>query len=264
MRAGLQLTRAEKKRAAKLILLCLCIIAGTVFLMNLEAPPGATHSEKHAPSYKPVIPVAPAPSAPGANPSESKPGNGVESPRAASPDHDSPAPTVPALPGTNTVGDADLAALSAKNLLIPVAGVAASQLRDTFYEGRSEGRQHQALDIMAPKDTPVLATADGKVARLFQSDKGGITLYELDSSGLYYYYYAHLSHYADGITEGKPLNRGDVIAYVGDTGNAGHGNYHLHFAISKPSAPGKWSGGEAIDPYPLLAGKQNSPAISGR
>jgi len=105
---------------------------------------------------------------------------------------------------------------------------------------------------MAAAGTPVLAAADGKVARLFQSQRGGITLYQADSSGLYFYYYAHLQRYADGISEGKDLKRGDVIAYVGDTGNAGAGNYHLHFAISKPLTPGKWSGGTPINPYPFL------------
>jgi murein DD-endopeptidase MepM/ murein hydrolase activator NlpD len=105
---------------------------------------------------------------------------------------------------------------------------------------------------MAPQGTPVLATTDGAVARLFESDKGGLTLYELDASGRYVYYYAHLMGYAEGIAEGKHLSRGEVIAYVGDTGNAGTGNYHLHFAISKLTSPRKWSGGDPINPYPLL------------
>jgi murein DD-endopeptidase MepM/ murein hydrolase activator NlpD len=158
-------------------------------------------------------------------------------------------------PGLGVVSEADLFALKTKNLMIPVAGVSASQLRDSFNDGRSEGRQHQALDIMAPQGTPVVAATDGTVAKLFQSDKGGITLYQSDPSGLYFYYYAHLMRYADGIAEGQHLKRGDVIGYVGDTGNAGAGNFHLHFAISKPATPGKWSGGEPINPYPLLTGK---------
>lgn len=153
------------------------------------------------------------------------------------------------------VNEADTAALKTKDLLIPVTGFNAGQLHDSFYDGRSEGRTHEALDIMAAGGTPVVAAADGTVVRLFHSDKGGITLYQLDSSGLYVYYYAHLQRYADGISEGKPIQRGEVIAYVGDTGNAGVGNYHLHFAISKPVAPGKWSGGMPINPYPILAGK---------
>ena len=157
--------------------------------------------------------------------------------------------------GLGAVGEADLVALKTKDLLIPVAGINASQLRDSFNDGRSEGRQHQALDIMAPQGAPVVAVTDGTITKLFQSEKGGITLYQSDPSGLYFYYYAHLMRYADGIAEGQRVKRGDVIGYVGDTGNAGAGNFHLHFAISKPVVPGKWSGGEPINPFPLLTGK---------
>jgi len=171
-----------------------------------------------------------------------------------------PLPVAPAPPadavkvpeGTTTVTDADLNYIAARNLLIPVSGVPASRLRDTFTQARSEGRQHDAIDIMAPEGTPVLATTDGLLLKLFQSDRGGVTLYELDPSGRYVYYYAHLMRYADGITEGKQLRRGDVIAYVGDTGNAGAGNFHLHFAISKLTSPRKWSSGDPINPYPFL------------
>ena len=151
-----------------------------------------------------------------------------------------------------SITDEDLGYLASRDLLIPLAGKAASDLHDNFDQGRSEGRQHNALDMMAPQGTPVLATADGTVRKLFTSDKGGITLYELDTSGRYVYYYAHLMGYADGIVEGKQMRRGDVIAYVGDTGNAGVGNYHLHFAISKVSSSRQWSGGDPINPYPLL------------
>ena len=156
---------------------------------------------------------------------------------------------------TTTVTDADLDYLSARDLLIPVANVTASQLRDTFSQARSEGRQHDAIDIMAPQGTPVLATSDGTVIKLFHSERGGVTLYELDPSGRYVYYYAHLMSYAEGVAEGSQLRRGDVIAYVGDTGNAGAGKHHLHFAISKLTSPHQWSGGDPINPYPLLVGK---------
>jgi murein DD-endopeptidase MepM/ murein hydrolase activator NlpD len=176
-------------------------------------------------------------------------------PRKVEPLIGAPSDTAPTREGTSPVTDADLNYIAARNLLIPVANVSASQLRDTFNQARSEGRQHDAIDIMAPQGTPVLAVTDGAVIRLFQSDRGGITLYELDPSGLYAYYYAHLMRYADGIVEGKPLRRGEVIAYVGDTGNAGAGNYHLHFAISKLTSPKKWSGGDPINPYPLLVRK---------
>ena len=157
-------------------------------------------------------------------------------------------PSVASASVTNT----DIDYLASRNLLIPLQGITASQLHDTFNESRSEGRQHNALDVKAPQGTAVLATTDGAVIKLFQSDKGGITLYQLDPSGRYVYYYAHLMRYEDGIAEGKQLRRGDVIAYVGDTGNAGTGNYHLHFAISKLTSTAKWSGGDPINPYPLL------------
>jgi murein DD-endopeptidase MepM/ murein hydrolase activator NlpD len=174
----------------------------------------------------------------------------VEPPPLAPPPNREPAPVRPI-----TVTDADLDYIVARNLLIPVAGVTAGQLHDTFNQARSEGRQHDAIDIVASQGTPVLATTDGLVIKLFLSDRGGLTLYELDPSGRYVYYYAHLMRYADSIAAGKPLRRGDVIAYVGDTGNASAGNYHLHFAISKIASPRQWSGGDAINPYPLLVHK---------
>ena len=264
------------------------MILSAVLLMNLESPSRAQKSINTAPVSEPPVSQSPVTETPAAGDAE-KPAAGNESsetavmspaepaaptppaitPEAAptvapAPAEPSPQPVAPTPPptaapppsGYGAVSEGDLISLKMKNLLIPVVGIGASQLRDCFNDGRSEGRQHQALDIMASQGTPVLAVADGAVAKLFQSEKGGITLYQLDSSGLYYYYYAHLLRYADGIAEGKQLKRGEVIGYVGDTGNAGPGNFHLHFAISKPSAPGKWSGGEPINPYPLLAGKQ--------
>src|SRR5258708_14480562 len=110
-----------------------------------------------------------------------------------------------------------------KKLLIPVAGVRADQLVDTFDAARSEGRVHDAIDIMAPKDTPVLAAADGKIIKLFQSMPGGITIYQLDPDNKTIYYYAHLDRYADDLAEGQTVRQGDTIAFGGDTGNAGRG-----------------------------------------
>lgn len=140
------------------------------------------------------------------------------------------------------------------SLLIPVAGVRPSELRDTFSEARSEGRTHDAIDIPAPRDTPVLAAADGRIIKLFQSKPGGTTIYQLDPDNKTVYYYAHLDRYADGLTEGHFAHRGEVIAYVGDTGNAGPGNYHLHFSISIVSDPKRYWEGTNINPYPLLRG----------
>jgi murein DD-endopeptidase MepM/ murein hydrolase activator NlpD len=140
------------------------------------------------------------------------------------------------------------------SLLIPVAGVRPEQLRDTFSEARSEGRTHDAIDIPAPQGTPVLAAADGRIIKLFQSVPGGTTIYQLDPDNRTIYYYAHLDRYADGLAEGHFARRGEVIAYVGDTGNAGAGNYHLHFSILIVSDPKRYWEGTNINPYPKLRG----------
>jgi murein DD-endopeptidase MepM/ murein hydrolase activator NlpD len=139
-------------------------------------------------------------------------------------------------------------------LQIPVAGVRPENLRDTFQDARSEGRAHDAIDIPAPRGTPVLAAADGRIVKLWQSVPGGTTIYQLDPDNKTIYYYAHLDRYADGLAEGQVVRRGQVIAYVGDTGNAGAGNYHLHFSISIVSDPKRYWDGTNINPYPLLRG----------
>jgi murein DD-endopeptidase MepM/ murein hydrolase activator NlpD len=142
---------------------------------------------------------------------------------------------------------------AADSLLIPVAGVSANQLTDTFNQTRDGTRPHEALDIMAARGTPVLAASDGKVAKLFTSAPGGLTIYEFDPSGTYAYYYAHLDRYASGLVEGRSLRRGDVIGYVGSTGNASEDAPHLHFAIFALGPDKHWWQGTPINPYPLLA-----------
>ena len=137
-------------------------------------------------------------------------------------------------------------------LIIPVAGVRADQLVDTFSAARGEGRVHDAIDIPAPHGTPVLAVANGKILKLFQSQPGGTTIYQLSSDEKFIYYYAHLDRYAEGLSEGQTVAQGETIAYVGDTGNAGAGNYHLHFSITMTSDPKRWWEGVNLNPYPLL------------
>lgn len=138
------------------------------------------------------------------------------------------------------------------NLIVPVAGVRPEQLLDTYSDARSEGRTHDAIDIMSPAETPVLAAADGKILKLFQTERGGTTIYQLSSDQELIFYYAHLSRYADGLAEGSLVKQGQVIAYVGDTGNAGAGNYHLHFSIAVVTDPNRYWEGTNINPYPLL------------
>lgn len=138
------------------------------------------------------------------------------------------------------------------NLIIPVAGVGPEKLRDTFTDARSEGRVHDAIDIMAPAGTPVLAASDGEIVRLFQSDRGGTTIYQLSADKKLVFYYAHLQRYTEGLAVGKFARQGEVIAYVGDTGNAGAGNYHLHFSIAVLTDPKRYWEGTNINPYSLL------------
>jgi murein DD-endopeptidase MepM/ murein hydrolase activator NlpD len=208
------------------------------FVMRREsAAPIAT-----APVAATPVVVAPAPM----QPSHGSPDSPARMPPAAATSAlaaaaATPSPTQPATPNA---------------LLIPVAGVRAAQLTDTFNDSRDGTRRHEALDIMAARGTPVLAASDGTVAKLFTSVPGGLTIYEFDPTSTYAYYYAHLDHYAPGLAEGKAIKRGDLIAYVGSTGNASADAPHLHFAIFVLGPEKQWWKGTAIDPYPLLAGAQ--------
>ncbi len=166
------------------------------------------------------------------------------------------APTDGASPPSQTASNPPPISNNSAQLIIPVAGVRPEQLQDTYTQSRSEGRVHNAIDIPAPRGTPVLAVAVGKIVKLFDSKPGGITIYQLAEDNRTIYYYAHLERYADGLTEGHVARRGETIAYVGDTGNAGAGNYHLHFSVSIVSDPKRWWSGENINPYPLLRGER--------
>jgi murein DD-endopeptidase MepM/ murein hydrolase activator NlpD len=142
-------------------------------------------------------------------------------------------------------------------LAVPVHGVRAEQLRDSYSESRSGGRVHRAIDIMAARGTPVLAAEDGSLLLLRNRGMGGISMYHLSTDGRRLLYYAHLDRFAPGVQEGAAVRRGQVIGYVGDTGNAGAGNFHLHFAVTHLPAAGRWGeneGGYDINPYPLLVG----------
>lgn len=140
-------------------------------------------------------------------------------------------------------------------LVIPVVGVRPNALSDTFSDARSGGRVHDAIDIMAARGTPVIAVADGKVVKLFNSKQGGLTLYQFDPSTTYAYYYAHLDSYASGIVEGRQVRRGELIGYVGSSGNASPDAPHLHFAIFVLGPEKNWWQGTAVNPYPLLRGQ---------
>ena len=144
-------------------------------------------------------------------------------------------------------------------LAVPVTGVTRSAIADSWEDPREGGvRQHHGTDIMAPGGTVVTAAAPGTIEKLFQSAAGGTTLYVRSPDRQWVYYYAHLSGYAPGIHEGQGVKTGDPLGYVGDTGDAGPGNYHLHFAVTRTQPQDRWWQGEDVNPYPLLAGTRAS------
>ena len=240
--------KSERWRTFIVLVIFLGACIATVWFVNrwrkvnrgvvtrIESPSPATSTTKITPQNSPsVFPEVPA---------------AIESPTASpsattspSPGESSPSPT----PQAGFVGTL--------HLVIPVAGVTKDQLIDTFTDARSEGRVHDAIDIPAPQGTPVLAVADGEIVKLFQSEKGGTTIYQLSSDGKLIFYYAHLQQYRDGLTEGQFVRQGEIVGFVGDSGNAGPGNYHLHFSIAIVSDPKRYWEGTNINPYPLLGGR---------
>ena len=182
------------------------------------------------PEPAPSVPTAPSPSSFAADPPS---------------EEASPLPQTPVL----TLDPSYAARL---NLVIPVKGVKRDQLQDTFKDARSEGRVHDAIDILAPAGAPVIAAAEGEIIKLWESDRGGTTIYQVSKDKKLIFYYAHLQRYAEGLTVGKTVWQGETIGYVGDTGNAGTGNYHLHFSIMLTNNPKRYWEGTNINPYPLL------------
>lgn len=184
---------------------------------------------------------------------------GVAAPRVAPPAPPAVSPAAPSsirpAPAPRPSSVPTPAPAPGSTLVIPVAGITAAQLLDTYTQSRGSGRLHDAIDIMAPAGTPVLAAVDGRIVKLFDSAAGGITLYQFDPAEQFVYYYAHLQGYAPGMAEGRVLRRGEVLGYVGSTGNANPEGPHLHFAIARLDADKRWHGGTPVNPYPLLAGR---------
>jgi murein DD-endopeptidase MepM/ murein hydrolase activator NlpD len=156
-----------------------------------------------------------------------------------------PEPVIGPLPSSPTE-------LKERELVIPVEGVQADQLSRQFLDKRGGSRAHEAIDILAPRHTPVKAVEDGTIARLFYSKAGGITVYQFDPSSNFCYYYAHLERYADGLREGDRVRKGQLIGYVGTSGNAPRNTPHLHFAIFRLTEAKRWWEGTPIDPYDVL------------
>jgi peptidoglycan LD-endopeptidase LytH len=172
---------------------------------------------------------------------------------------DTPARIVPApatsqrasTPPATVLVDADVVELRRRRLPIPVQGIPASSLVSTFHQTRGGNREHEALDILAPRGTPAVAVEESRVEKLFTSNRGGLTVYLFDMSGTYCYYYAHLDRYADDLKEGDVVPRGHIVGYVGTTGNAPPETPHLHFAVFKLGPEKRWWEGTPIDPYAI-------------
>ncbi|NKE64245.1 M23 family metallopeptidase [Ramlibacter sp. RBP-2] len=201
---------------------------------SASAPPAA------APAVPPVATLEPVPAAPA-------------EPPGSSPRDEQPSGPAPA---TGAVAADAAALLASRPLIVPVAGVPPSALTDMFDDARG-GRRHEAIDILAPTGTKVFAVDDGTVAKLFTSKPGGLTVYQFDPQGRLAYYYAHLDRYAEGLKEGMTLRRGDLVGYVGTSGNAGN-TPHLHFAVFRLGPERRWWEGDPVNPYPAL--RQARPA----
>jgi peptidoglycan LD-endopeptidase LytH len=139
---------------------------------------------------------------------------------------------------------------------VPVQGIGRNKLLDTFDDARGGGRVHEAMDIIAPRNTPVVAVEAGRIAKLFTSKQGGLTIYQFDPTETYAYYYAHLERYAPGLKEGDLVARGQLLGTVGTSGNAGSDNPHLHFAIFRLNEEKNWWQGTPINPFPVLGGER--------
>ncbi|MDB4878566.1 MAG: endopeptidase [Gemmatimonadetes bacterium] len=167
-----------------------------------------------------------------------------------------------ALGRTSVSGIETLDYLVARGMTIPVAGIPLGRLQDTFDEGRSSGRVHRALDISAPRGTPVLAADSGRILRMGANSLGGNIIYAADPLGRVVYYYAHLDAYHPGLVQGAVIARGDTLGFVGTSGNAPKNVPHLHFQVMRMPPDGKYWDGEPINPYPLFLLRGTEPGRS--
>ncbi|HEU5173152.1 MAG TPA: M23 family metallopeptidase [Gemmatimonadaceae bacterium] len=181
----------------------------------------------------------------------------VDAPRSsalAAPDR---VPTALTAGAPGDIAAAEAAAALGGSLVVPVAGVSPEALRGTFDDRRGGGRRHEAIDIMAPRGTPVVSATGGRLLRLHRSRAGGLMVYAADTADRLILMYAHLDRYARDLVAGMPLRRGQLLGYVGSTGNASASAPHLHFAIARGEPSRRWWSGTAVDPFPLLAARRS-------
>lgn len=170
------------------------------------------------------------------------------------------APIEPANPAAMS----DMEYLGTRHLVVPVAGANMSKVDDTFLDARDGDRVHRAIDILAPRGTPILSADDGKILRMSTNTLGGITMYTIDPANRIVYYYAHMDHYNDAMSPGRAIVRGDTLGFVGTTGNAPKDTPHLHFQVMRWPADGKYWNGEPIDPFEYLGGVRHGRIAAGQ
>ncbi len=245
--------RSPFARFTVLFILCVLIALGAYLFFTGRLP--VAHPQP-AYSSAPVQPEQPTPApqpAPAAQPQplDAPPDiAGLNYPEVAVPGADLPIPTPP-VKALNQPGDY-VSELAARKLVPPIEGLKSKDFTDTFRDARAGGAPHEATDIMAARGTPVHAVAEGNLVKLFTSKKGGLTIYQFDDAQKYCFYYAHLDRYAPGVKEGMLVRPGDVIGFVGATGDASQNAPHLHFAISLLDPDKKYWKGAALNPYPVL------------
>ena len=231
----------RRRRAAWALGALLALLAlGVALVIVALRKPAATEPPVRSPDASERAQPAPVAQAP--SPAQSAPA----APTRSSADPAKPANSAKANDADDT---SDLSRLRARGLILPLPTVSAAQLSDNYTQARAGGAAHEALDIMAPRGTPVVATDDGRIAKLFLSKIGGITLYQFDPTGEYAYYYAHLDRYAESIAEGDNLRKGQLIVYVGSTGNARPDAPHLHLAVFRLGPERQWWRGTPINPF---------------
>ena len=167
-------------------------------------------------------------------------------------------------PAGSTSASADVEYLRSRQIIVPVAGADMTRVEDSFNEPRDGDRVHRAIDILAPRGTPILSADNGRIVRMTTSTLGGISMYTVDPETRIVYYYAHMDHYNDAMTPGKTIAKGDTLGFVGTTGNAPKNTPHLHFQVMRWPADGKYWNGEPINPFDLLAGHAQTAAGTPR
>jgi peptidoglycan LD-endopeptidase LytH len=184
--------------------------------------------------------------------SESKPADSPSRPVAQS-------PAVPLMMVSSSASP-DMEYLRSRQIIVPVAGADMTRVEDSFNDPRDGERVHRAIDILAPRGTPILSADDGRIVRMTTSTLGGISMYTVDPDQRIVYYYAHMDHYNDAMTPGRAISKGDTLGFVGTTGNAPKNTPHLHFQVMRWPADGKYWNGEPIDPFDLLGGHTHQAA----